>query len=79
MKFSCFTLAALLVASSAAAEPAPAPEAGRSAASQTQSASEAADPAERKICVREEATGTRLRARRVCRTASQWRERRWNS
>lgn len=60
---------ALLAASAAVADPAPA-QSGAPAAGQ-QGAGKP-DPADRVICHQEEATGTRLGGHRVCHTKREW-------
>ena len=69
MKSSILAASILLTATGASAEPA----AGAGASSEATD-SQAAAPAEKKICRTERATGSLTRRTRVCMTAAQWRE-----
>ena len=70
LKLICASVSVALIVAPAAAQ-APASSAS---AQQSQAAASAGDPNE-KICVKEESTGTRLGAKRVCMTRGEWADR----
>jgi hypothetical protein len=68
LKLICASVSVALIAAPAIAQaPAAAP-------AQTQTTAKKADPNE-KICVKEETTGSRLGAKRVCMTRAEWADR----
>lgn len=68
LKLICASVSVALIAAPAIAQAPPA------ATAQTQTTAKKDDPNE-KICVKEESTGSRLGAKRVCMTRAEWADR----